>query len=68
MSQLNRRKRYNITPEDFVRTWQRAESAKKVTKLLDGMPWRVACARAAKYRKMGVHLKKFKDTRTDLLH
>jgi hypothetical protein len=44
------RKRYDVSPEVFVKTWQESESAGEVAKKL-GMPKNIVLARSAVYRK-----------------
>jgi hypothetical protein len=52
------RKRYNVTPEVFVRTWQSSVSTVEAARRL-GMPRNTLLARASRYRsKLGVKLKK----------
>ena len=46
------------TPEDFVRAWEKAESAREVDDLFNQKHGWAAC-RAVRYRKSGVRLKRF---------
>ena len=51
------RQKYEVTPEVFIETWQRAESAEEVAQKL-GMPKGIVHARASNYRMIGIRLKK----------
>lgn len=51
-------KRNRVTPEEFVRAWQAAGSVAEVAAAL-GMTKHATHARALRYRKMGVILKRF---------
>jgi hypothetical protein len=53
------RRNYDVTPEQFVKTWQGSETTQEVADKL-GMPLPIVFARASAYRKAGVHLKKHK--------
>jgi hypothetical protein len=48
---------YSVPAEDFIRAWQSASSAQEVADRLK-MPKPIVLARAANYRKAGVHIKK----------
>jgi biotin operon repressor len=58
MSEINRR-RYRVTPEEFVVAWQTSTSAQEVADKLK-MPKANVLARACSYRKAGVQLKRMK--------
>jgi hypothetical protein len=45
-----------VSPEDFIRTWQRGDSVSAVAKAL-GMGRQVAASRAVLYRRKGIPLK-----------
>ena len=47
-----------LSPEDFVRAWQQAESPLEVA-LATGLTVQQACARATAYRRRGVPLQRF---------
>ena len=49
-------KRSHVSPEDFIRTWQRAGSVRAVADTL-GITKECACGRASFYRKKGIALK-----------
>ncbi len=51
------RTNYNVTPEQFIEVWQRAQNAGEVAEKL-GMPREIVHARASMYRQMGIKLKK----------
>lgn len=51
-----RRRRYNVTPEEFVYTWQTSPSAVEAARAM-GMPVTTCQQRASAYRKRGVNLK-----------
>jgi hypothetical protein len=51
--------RYNVSAEDFIRTWQTSESAEEVAEKLK-MPVAIVHARASSYRSVGVKLKRMK--------
>jgi hypothetical protein len=51
------RSQFDITPEEFVTAWNAARTAQEAADKL-GMPKAIAQARASKYRKAGVKLKK----------
>lgn len=63
MAEQKARQRYNVSPEQFVQTWQESNSAQEVADKL-GMPKNIVLARSAVYRKAradgtpGVPLKK----------
>lgn len=59
------RKRYNLKPEEFVTAWQTSASVQEVADKF-GMPRDIVSARASSYRKVGVKLKKMRDSRSDL--
>lgn len=56
------RRNYTISPEQFVRTWQTSKTIAEVGEKL-GMPKPIVYARAHKYRREGVKLKKMKPER-----
>jgi len=49
-------KRYDVTPEEFVRAWMQAETLDDVAQKL-AMPKAIVAARASHYRSMGLPLK-----------
>jgi hypothetical protein len=51
------RNTYNVTPEQFVETWEASDSLQEVADRLK-MPKAIAAARAAQVRSAGVRLKK----------
>lgn len=53
------RTEYNVTPEQFITTWQTSETAQEVADKL-GMPKAIVLARASSYRSDGIKLKKMK--------
>jgi hypothetical protein len=53
------RKDYGVTPEQFIRAWEKARSAQEVADEL-GMPKAIVLARASTYRADGIKLKKMK--------
>ncbi len=50
------REKYDVTPEQFIGAWQRAESAEEVAERLN-MPKPIVHARASNYRMAGIKLK-----------
>lgn len=52
-----KRKQYDVTPEEFVLAWHAAKSSQEAADKL-GIPKAQAQARASKYRKLGVKLKR----------
>jgi hypothetical protein len=60
------REKYDVSPEVFIQTWQRANSAAEVAEKL-GMPKAIVHARASNYRQAGIKLKKmFRQPRNKL--
>ena len=55
----NRRATFDITPEEFVTVWNSSRTAQEAATTL-GMPKAIAQARASKYRKAGVNLKRMR--------
>lgn len=55
-ARTKRRRRYDVTPEDFVRAWQTSGTAQEAADKL-GMPKSNVLARASNYRSRGVNLK-----------
>lgn len=55
--QKRTRNRYEVSSEDFVKTWQSSNTAQEVSEKLK-MPKSIVLARSAGYRKAGVKLKK----------
>lgn len=55
----------HISPEDFVRAWQESSNTREVADRL-GITTRAAAARAGKYRRRGVALKKMRPSTTRL--
>jgi hypothetical protein len=49
--------RYNVSAEEFIRTWQASATADEVAEKL-GMPKPIVHARASSYRSVGIRLKK----------
>lgn len=50
---------YNVTAEEFVAIWEASSSSQEVSERT-GMPVPIVNARASKYRKSGVKLKKMR--------
>jgi hypothetical protein len=51
------REKYDVSPEEFIQTWQRADTAEEVAQQLN-MPKGIVHARASNYRLAGIKLKK----------
>jgi hypothetical protein len=54
-----RRSTFDVTPEEFVTVWNASSTSQEAADKL-GMPKAIAQARASKYRKAGVKLKKMR--------
>ena len=59
MKKQKRRRQYGVTPEQFVVIWETSDSLAQAAARL-GMPPGVASARASRYRRLGVNLKRFR--------
>lgn len=59
MADKQKRREYNVSPEEFIRVWESSETSDEVAKRLK-MPKPIVNARAAGYRKNGVRLKKMR--------
>jgi hypothetical protein len=53
------KKQYDVSPEAFIRAWQTSQTPQEVADRLK-MPKPIVLARASKYRREGVTLKKMK--------
>lgn len=52
-----------VTPEEFVRTWNSAKTLSEVVRKLGLSSSRYATLRACRYRKIGVNLQRFDNNR-----
>ena len=60
------RRKYNVSPEEFVTAWETSETPLEVATKLN-MPKPIVLARASSYRAVGVRLNKMTRKRVDSL-